>query len=354
MNIDMAAVNKMIDAGFISKRKHSDDSDIVILNYTPECVFERAWNEQTLQCRGLIVNERTGEVLARGFNKFFNYGEETGLEEAYRPGKPEITVKHDGSLGILYRVNGEVRWSTRGDFESSQSKVANRIWKKKYSHAKVPNNLTLLAEIISPETRVVVDYDGLEELILIGVIDRFNGQDYSYEEMKLIGETIGMPVTEKVPGTLSGILKVAKTLDHNHEGFVLRWENGYRLKVKGDKYVEVHKLVYGLSDKQLASSWASGSLRDYLVAVPEEFRKDVEKKVEKLEQTYENIISEVDDAYKKIPKYNVRRNFAWEVENNVQATSIIKNCIFMKYDRDEESLNRAVRSYIQSNYLNYI
>ncbi|QOR67967.1 hypothetical protein IM538_07490 [Cytobacillus suaedae] len=80
MLITKEAYRFEVEQKYISRREHPTNKDIIILNYTENATYEKRWNELTLNCRGLIVNERTGEILARPFPKFFNYGEIPELE----------------------------------------------------------------------------------------------------------------------------------------------------------------------------------------------------------------------------------------------------------------------------------
>lgn len=74
---------------------------LYILNYTASCAYERAWDDVTRQCRGLIVHADTSEIVARPFAKFFNYGEhDAATLDLTAPVR--VFDKMDGSLGILY------------------------------------------------------------------------------------------------------------------------------------------------------------------------------------------------------------------------------------------------------------
>lgn len=349
---------KYVDQGYISRKEHPEDSNVVILNYTEQTVFERKWNDITLQCRGLILNEATGEVLARPFPKFFNYGETSGLNIPIPQTQPEITVKHDGSLGIMYRLNGKIRWATRGSFVSDQARIAQEIWDKKYSHIhKLTDKYTLLAEIIHPSTRVVVDYNGMEDLILIGAIRISDGMDMNHRNLTWISDTClcGMPVTERIDGKLKDILEKAKTLNHNEEGFVLCWDNPnyafdqrpYRLKVKGDKYLEVHRIIHGMSLKQKVESWANGNLDEYITSLPEEFRPEIEETASECENVYAYTKNMVAKYYHTAEKRG-RKNYALWMQKNVP--SHFHGFLWLKYDGEIEQMQDKIKQFIVKNY----
>lgn len=49
--------------------------DLLIFNYNTMAQYEGRWNFFERVSRGLIINHQTGEIVARAFDKFFNWGE---------------------------------------------------------------------------------------------------------------------------------------------------------------------------------------------------------------------------------------------------------------------------------------
>src|SRR4028119_412849 len=119
---------EMLREGYVCVQRHPT-APLFIYNYTPKAQYERVWNEVTLQCRGLILDEG-GKVVARPFRKFFNLEEVDSL-----PAEPfEVYEKLDGSLGILYWTGEQAFIATRGSFTSEQSRKANQILHARYGH----------------------------------------------------------------------------------------------------------------------------------------------------------------------------------------------------------------------------
>lgn len=247
-----------------------DLDDLSIYNYTEATTYTHAWDDVTRVCRGLVLNRVTGEVVARAFDKFFNHGEH-GVNAVIPDRSPDVvTVKHDGSLGIGFRHNGQFCWTTRGSFYSPQAAIAQAIWEARYAHVRIPDELTPLVEIIAPGTRNVVSYGDREDLILLGIRNRHTGVDLPYDVVVDWAHAWGLPVTESVGGTLDSIVDAAARLDHQHEGFVVRWGD-YRVKVKSAEYMAVARLVSGLNERRIADIWYAGRL-DLLEPLPEEHR----------------------------------------------------------------------------------
>ncbi len=120
--IDIGAFREREVQGLITCRSHPTH-DLLIWNYTPQCQFQQAWDEITMQSRGLITTS-TGTIVARPFKKFFNLEE----QQESLPDEPfEVYEKYDGSLGIVFFYGDRWQIATRGSFESEQAKEGKKI-----------------------------------------------------------------------------------------------------------------------------------------------------------------------------------------------------------------------------------
>jgi len=269
-----------VDAGLVSCRKHPTD-DLWILNYTPECQFSKAWDKVTLQCRGLIMNAQ-GHVVARPFRKFFNFSEHSDSSLPPIPvGSPfKAFEKMDGSLGIAYVSSRGWEISTRGSFESDQAKYATNLLHTKYSHLvpKLNPGWTYLFEIIYPENRIVVDYGKEEKLVLLGVVMTLTGHEIPL--LPLFAD-LGFPLPQVFEAQ---DLESLPRDTQNFEGYVVRFDNGLRVKVKLDDYVRLHKLMTGITPNRVWEMLASGqNVRAAIAELPDEMYDEVSAVAEAIE-----------------------------------------------------------------------
>lgn len=295
MKITNELIQQYKENGLISVRHHEQYPELVILNYTPMAAYGRNWDDFLIRCRGLIFNTDTETVLANPFKKFFNYGETPETLEDHG-NEFEAMEKMDGSLGIAYAYDDRIMWATRGSFHSPQAQMAQKIWDEKYSKCTIMEyqmveSITLLAEIIYPANRIVVDYGDMEDLVVLGMMLNDGSKDLTHDEMKRIAEYWDMPVAKVFKLTFEEMLANQKTLSANEEGYVIRFPDGFRMKIKGEEYVRVHRVVFDLSDKNLAQGWKDGDIIPILASIPEEFRADFEKKVDELENLFENTLA---------------------------------------------------------------
>ncbi len=260
--MNIKELQKMIDAKYIRVQKHPTE-ELYIYNYTAKVQYDRVWNEHTLACRGLILDGQ-GHFVARPFPKFFNLGE---LETQTIPNLPfDVYEKMDGSLGISYWVDGTFFIATRGSFDSEQSQKANEMLRSKYqvAVAQMNANYTYLFEIIYPENRIVLDYGDREELVLLGIIETQSGVELPLKD-------IGFPVVKTYDG-ISDIADLKGLELENKEGFVVKFSNSFRLKVKFEEYLRLHRIMTRVTSYNIWEYLKSGEPMDEILEqMPDEF-----------------------------------------------------------------------------------
>lgn len=249
-----------------------------ILNYTDQCTYDRAWDEVTKACRGLII-DHSFNIVARPFPKFFNVEEHDASDIPHE--QPHVFTKEDGSLAILFRYNGHIEIATRGSFTSDQAVWATKQLKERYWGFAITGmkmlmdaGYTPLFEIIYPDNRVVVDYGPDEKLVLLGLMSNQEGAS--------------VPFVAPEPGMWPHVaarheytsLADLKALDlPNREGFVLYYpQSDFRVKVKFPTYVETHRKVFGLSTTWVWEAMENGTKHELtlLEGLPDEYMDWVE------------------------------------------------------------------------------
>ena len=291
-HVHLGTINELVAAGYLTCRRHPTES-LLIVNYTSKTQYEAHWTPLTRRCRGLVVTT-DGAIVARGFEKFFGWSELPADEQARLAMLPfTMTEKWDGSLIILFREpkSGRLACATRGSFESEQAIHATAVFRTWHvSLDWKPERYTYLFEVIYPANHVVVDYGDLDDLVLLAALDLRTGEDAPAEAARLLaqGESLG------AVGRLLGVESVAVPLGAtpetlaaadrpNREGYVLRFSDGTLVKVKHPDYVRLHRLIFGLSERQLWECLVAGQDPDVLlVRAPEAFAVWVRRQVDDL------------------------------------------------------------------------
>jgi RNA ligase len=296
MKIDKISVDKMVESGYVSKTKHPD-YPIYILNYTKSAQFNKVWNNITMMCRGLIIDEEYN-ILYRGFQKFFNYEEIEDKSEI--PNLPfEIYDKLDGSLGILYWYDNKAAIATRGSFSSDQAIHATKLLNIKYKNAlsKLDKTKSYLFEIIYPENHIIINYKDIDDIFLLAIIDPNTGLDcdniQNYSSIfNVVHKYDGIKDYNEIRNIIDGT---------NKEGFVVKFSNSYRIKMKFADYFRLHAIRYGLSEKRILEYLTDNNtteLHNLINSLDEENKILVTDIIRKLNDRFNEIEQAAKDLYK--------------------------------------------------------
>jgi T4 RnlA family RNA ligase len=281
----------MMAKGYVAMQKHPQ-ADLYIYNYTAKAQYDNVWNEITLMCRGLIL-DGAQTIVARPFQKFFNYGE--GAQQQIPNEHFEVFEKMDGSLGILYWLDDKPYIATRGSFNSEQAIKATAILNEKYAHVfdKLDQTITHLFEIIYPENRIVVNYGDTEDLVLTAMIDIATGKDVPLQN-------IGFTMVQKYDAITDFKTLQAKQQD-NKEGYVIKFESGFRMKIKFEEYLRLHRIVTQISSINIWEFLSTGQSIDSIIdQVPDEFYNWVKATVSDLNIKYKEVENICNSEYKEL------------------------------------------------------
>lgn len=302
--MNLETLHRYCEDGLLYKQTHPT-LPLTIWNYTEKVQYEGLWDEVTSMCRGLVTNDKG--IVARPFRKFFN------IEEGKHNPTSEFDVyeKMDGSLGILFFYKNEWVFASRASFTSDQALKFKEIFTKKYKTSHLYHTSTYLFEIIYPENRIVVDYGDTEDVVMLGEINTETG-----EELDLSHYTNSIfNVVKKYDG-ISDYSTLKGMIENNAEGFVVRFSNGDRMKIKGEEYVRLHKVMTNLSTTAVWEVLSNGgSMDDLLKDVPDEFYQKIQDYVFDLVVRHDNIMKDYLYYYTDIVlKTQDRKSFAEETK----------------------------------------
>lgn len=299
--------------------------DLWILNYTPACQFDRAWDEITIQCRGLILDSRSN-IVARSFPKFFNLGERPETLSQHLPDLPFVVLeKVDGSLGILYRGPDRIlRVATRGSFTSAQSQWAT-AWiralpaaSQQRLHELLDRRQTPLFEVVYAGIEGPVTHYDWEGLALLSLVNNDTGREAEWSELEALTRAIGcrLPAVYTF-GSLAEVVAQQPLLPPTFEGFVIRYANGLRVKVKGYQYMELFRAVTGFSARVVLEAMR-GRRDEFFVRLPEELRPEAEAIRDQIQSQVIEAQASARAFFAAAPK-EMRKDFAIWVKTNLPA-----------------------------------
>lgn len=246
------------------------------------------------QCRGIIMDEADNwEIVARPFDKFFNYGEHLAASIDWKTAR--VLEKLDGTCCFLYYYEG---WqvATLGSADASgpvggfNMTFKDLFWSvftdKGYT---VPNpmwsTVTFIFELMTPFNRVVVNHKE-SDLKLLGarIADgdesAITGADY---------ETVTAYTLENLKAIEETFVKMDFT---KQEGYVVVDANYNRIKVKHPGYVRIHHLKDSFTLRNIVDCIRKGEAIELINYFPEH-----KALVTMVQDSFFGLIDEITEAW---------------------------------------------------------
>jgi len=287
LKLDWDVLNTYIEEDLIKVNKHPE-YDIWILNYTTTASVTRHWDDYTMACRGMVIDAE-GNILARPFGKFKNY-EEHDPSEIDMSMDYEVFEKMDGSFIVVFYYHERSGWivASRGSFISEQAIVAEELLGDKWLY--FAKNCTYCLEVIYPENRIVVNYGNKRELVLLGCIITPTGVELPHSRLITMYSTYFTIVKKYELDKVNDLLELKAIESENKEGFVIRFENGFRVKIKFTEYCRLHAILTNVSNKTVWEHMMNKlEFTELLDRVPDEFFDWLTKTAKELQDEYNEI-----------------------------------------------------------------
>lgn len=198
------------------------------------------------ECRGLILEKNTWNIVSFPFTKFYNYGEPYAAQIDWSTAKVE--AKMDGSIISVYYYNGVWCAATSGNIDAVDAETNNvdiiPNFRRLFDLAAINCGLdydrmdphyTYMFELVSPYNIITCPYERTE-LYHIGTRDNRTGKECEVD--------IGIKKPEVYNITsLQEAIDVAATFDFKKEGFVVKDANYNRIKIKSTAWLRAHHMV---------------------------------------------------------------------------------------------------------------
>lgn len=303
----------------ISTTFHPKDNR-VILNYSQ--IDSPKSNPVVRECRALTLDKNNFQLIARGFPRFFNYGEYPENDKAFRWENSIMQEKLDGSLITCFYWNNDWHIQTRASFGYGEIngitwyklfELALPLWKTKLESFR-HGRLTYVFELCSRYNKVVRDYPNPVVSLLTMYDDDWELQP---ETVDVYADKLGLNRPKLYQAScfeeVQNIIESISENDKTFEGFVLRDEHGIRIKFKAKSYILLHRLVNngnGFLPKNLVPLILMGEA-DELRA----YWKEQEDKIDDIEDILADIYQQLDNNWYTFGDEVSQKKFALAIAN---------------------------------------
>ena len=265
-----------------------------------------------------------------------------------------ISNKEDGSIGSFIKLpNGRVLGKSKMSFESNQAIGMNSIYEsdsdiKKFVDFTLDKDITAIFEYVSPRNRIVLRYLS-DQLILLKLRDNKTGEYLDIEDYK--NEIGDIKVANFFNFSLDELIELAKTIE-DVEGWVIQFENGLMIKIKGAWYCARHGLLTNdLYRENILLGYILDDLIDDILGQIPEDEVSAHIKIEKMISITKKFISEKSKCI--IELYNTflemdrnKKDFSLKYRNH-------ENFHFVIALNKSEDLNKFSHNQILEKYGSY-
>ena len=225
--------------------------DISSFNFSRQAFYNKAWTDMTVKARGLFVNTRTNEIVARSYNKFFNLGErEDARADNIKFDYPVVVCeKYNGFLGLvgydtatdslLYLSKSSVEGIYPELFKGQLFATLSAEQLEQIKKELKDQNISLVFECIDQVNDPhIIEYPQ-SGVVLLDIVRRtLDYEKLPYWDVVQFAQKYHLPfkMRHSVIATQADFVRFAEFCDEYQtpdiEGFVLEDSSGFMVKIK--------------------------------------------------------------------------------------------------------------------------
>lgn len=250
-NRENKSIIKELDNSILIHKKDLGDG-IVSYNFSREAFYSQKWNKLTTTARGLFIDSKSNNIVARSYPKFFEAEQHASTQwrNLERNLKFPVTayLKENGFLGIVSIWNNQLFIASKSTNQGEYKENFERILRLHINCDKLKeylknNNCSAIFECVDPYNDPhIIEYVN-EKVVLLDIVQNdFTDTFKSYEEVQDLANKIGCQYKIKVnefntfEELKSFINEFDKDMKQEIEGFVFVDQNNFMLKYKTPFY----------------------------------------------------------------------------------------------------------------------
>lgn len=319
------------------------------------------------ECRGIMFDSVTGDIIRRPFHKFFNVNERDETQaNTIDMSQPHIILeKLDGSMIAPFWVGGDIGkfiWGTKMGATDVAAPVeafveANPHYRM-FMKLMLNRGMTPIFEWCSRKQRIVLDYKE-DQLILTAVRNMKTGEYMDHATMEKEAANAHIPVVRAFDSRsdMQEFIEYTRGLE-DLEGFVVRFDDGHMLKLKCEWYLQIHRAKEAiLQDRNIVELILDEHLDDLKPHLLQEDRDRINKFENDFNQAIMKMSTHIlDKIVKDVRGLKIsRKDFALVVSTigNQKGFNYIAPIMFTLWDTNpielsdvDEQVRKVVRKYL--------
>lgn len=281
----------------IAVSKRSNGTTVVCYNVEDGETFS---DDYAIECRGIIFDTLSGNIIGRPLHKFFNLGESerTKIENFNWNEVVAVWDKLDGSMITSHRVGKDIDFKTKKSFESDTVLLAKQYIKTMpniYSFCnEISDDFTPIFEYTSHKKRIVIDFKE-DKMTLLHVRHIKTGAYIPFSDpvLKALIEKYDIDYLKPVEiKKNNGAVDINELIKYLHdvkdmEGYVIQFKDDM-VKVKSTWYRNIHKVITFMRKRDVAKMCLNGTIDD-----AKSFLVEVGKPLKPVEEIEHKVVSDI-------------------------------------------------------------
>jgi hypothetical protein len=254
------------------------------------------------ECRGLILENDTWDVISMAFEKFFNSQEGNAAKIDWKTAS--VLEKLDGTMIQVYWDWNKKVWfaATTGTAEG-EGEVNNKngttfnelFWdtlnnKYNFNDCLLDKNHIYVFELTTPYN-IVVKPHGESSATILTVRNRETLVELSGKDLEMAAISLGLPLVKKFDlnaKDVGALLRTFEGMPWSEEGYVVVDANFNRVKIKNPAYLAVHHLKGKTAEHNILTIVKTNEIEEFASTFPE--RKE---ELYKLKENYDNLVDKL-------------------------------------------------------------
>ena len=283
------------------------------------------------ECRGLILEKHTWDLMSLAFIKFFNSGETHAAKIDWDTA--HILNKEDGTMNQVYHDWHDMTWyagttgtaNGEGEVNSKYGTTFNQLFwdtvisKYSFNTCLLDKNHVYVFELTTPYNIVVAPH-GESSAKLLAVRNRLTLKELPQADLFMVSESLGIPLVRAHDLNVDNADELAKTLvgmPWSEEGYVVRDANDNRVKIKNPAYLAVHHLKGKTAEHNIMTIVKTNEIEEFASTFPG--RKE---ELYRLKEGYDELVSKLESIWSEL--YKMRPSDASSDERKRFAISLME------------------------------
>jgi hypothetical protein len=288
-------------------------------------------------CRGIILEKGTWNVMSLAFRKFFNSEEGNAAKIDWNTA--HVLEKLDGTMIQVYYDWHDMTWyagttgtaNGEGEVNNKNGTTFNDLFWDTVNN-KYTFNVCLLNydyiyvfELTTPYN-IVVKPHGESSATLLAVRNRKTLVELSGRDLEMTAVSLDIPLVKSFDINAKNVGHLLKTFENmpwSEEGYVVRDGNDNRVKVKNPAYVAVHHLKGKTAEHNILTIVKTNEIEEFAATFPERTEE-----LNRLKEGYDGLIAKLNGVWDEL-KLRKPKNITKE-EQKKFAAAVFEVC--EKYD----------------------